>query len=97
MGLLIKVFDLDDVQVRILLDVIADMIFFKPVEVNVGWQDEFQIFILKLLASLKLDVCKKGILAAIAFGKHAGKLNEHLFFDCGQINELLGKFIKKKF
>lgn len=88
MGLLVKVSDLDLMQIRILIDVMAELIFYNSVESC----DELQIFIQKQLSSPKVEHCKKGIVAAVMFAKHVGK-HEDGEWNHSQTNSILGCII----
>lgn len=71
MSLLIKLPDLEPMQVRQLVDIIGTLIFSNPTDDVLGLQDELQIFIRKQLSSFKLEQHNKGVVASVMYVKHA--------------------------
>lgn len=88
MSLLMKLPDLDPMQARSLVDVIAVLIFSKN-DVNSGLKDELLMFIRKQISSSKTELHRKGVVAAVMYAKQAAAEKDESV-DLQEINSLLG-------
>ncbi|KAL0275666.1 UNVERIFIED_CONTAM: hypothetical protein PYX00_003456 [Menopon gallinae] len=86
MSLLMKLPDLDPMQARNLVDVIAILIFSNSDEQS-SLKDELLMFIQKQIASSKTDQHRKGVVAAVMYAKQAAA--EDGSVDLNEINSLL--------
>lgn len=91
-----KLPDLEAMQVRTLVDIIASLIFSNFTDDALGAQDELQMFIQKQISAYNIELHRKGVVAAVMFVKHAVGNAEVDNFDgkLKEANSLLGKYKK---